>query len=88
MAGESARSFRIGMEALGKERDEGRIERAFGEQPAEHVGDAERDEKRVSHRGSAEHGRDQNVADEAEHAARDGDGADSGEAAVELHQAG
>ena len=61
LAGEGARSFRIGMEALGKKRDEGRIERALGEQPAEHVGDAESDEKRVRHRGSPEDGRDQNA---------------------------
>ena len=39
--------------------------------------------KNASATGEAPSGRDQNVADETEHAARDGDGADSGEAAVE-----
>ena len=87
LAGESARRLRIGVETLGKERDEGRVERALGEQPAEHVGNAEGHEKGIRHRRGAEHGRDQNVQDEAggRRAARDGHGADSGEAAVELH---
>ena len=76
------------MEALGKERDEGGIEGALGKQPAKQIGNAEGDEKGVGHGGGAEHGGDQNVADEAEHTASDGDGADGGEAADELHQAG
>ncbi len=37
--------------------------------------------------GGAEHGGDQHVADEAEHAADDGHAADGGEPAIELHGA-
>ncbi len=36
----------LGMQALGEERNEGRVESALGEQPAKHVGHAEGDEVR------------------------------------------
>ncbi len=86
LTGEGTRRLRpVGMQAPGKKRDEGRIEGAFGKQAAEHIGDAERDEKGVGHEGGAEHGGDQHVAHEAEHAAQDGHRADGGETAIELH---
>ena len=78
----------LAMQALGEERNEGRIERAFGEQPAKHVGHAEGDEVGVGRRRGAEHGGDQHVAREAEHAAQDRHGAYGGEAAIKPHQAG
>ena len=85
LTGEGARRLgSLAMQALGEERNEGRIERAFGEQPAKHVGHAEGDEVGVGHRRGAEHGGDQHVAREAEHAAQDGHGADGGEAAIKL----
>ncbi len=86
LAGKDPRGVRsVGVKALGEERDEGRIESAFGKQPAEHVGDAESDEEGVGHVRGAEHGGNQDVAREAEHTAYDGDRADGGKAAIELH---
>jgi len=57
------------MEALREKWNEGRVEGAFGEQAAEHVGHAECHEKGIGHVGSAEHRSDQHIADKAEHAA-------------------
>ena len=74
------------MKALGEERDEGRVEGAFGEQAAEQVGDAEGDEEGVGDGPGAKHRGDQHVADEAEHAAPDGHRADGGECAVKCHR--
>ncbi len=86
LAGEGAcRRKPVFMHAPREEGNEGRIEGPFGEQPAEHVGHAEGDEEGVGHEGGAEHGGDQHVAHEAEHAAQDGHRADGGEAAIELH---
>ncbi len=78
----------VAMQAFGEERDERRVERAFGKQPAEHVGNAERHKEGVGHERGAEHGGNQDVARETEHAAQDGHRADSGKPAIELHQAG
>ena len=89
LSGEDARGVgAVGVKALGEERDERRVESAFGKQPAEHVGNAERHEEGVGRVRGAEHGGNQHVARKAEHAAQDGHRADSGEAAIELHQAG
>ena len=77
----------VSVKALGEERNEGRIEGAFGEQAAKQVGHAEGDEEGVGHGSSAEHRGDQHVADEAEHAAPDGHGADGGESAIKCHPA-
>ena len=77
----------LAVKPLGEERDEGGVERPFGEQPAEQIGDAEGDEEGVGHGAGAEHGRDQNVPDEAEDAAEHGHRADGGECAVEGHRA-
>ncbi len=88
LAGERPRRVRaVGVKTLGEERDEGGIERAFGKQPAEHAGDAERDEEGVGDVGGAEHGGNQHIARETQHAAQDGHRADGGKAAIELHQA-
>ncbi len=89
LLGEGARrSFAfLAVKPLGEERDEGGVERPFGEQPAEQIGDAEGDEEGVGHGAGAEHGRDQNVPDEAEDAAEHGHRADGGECAVEGHRA-
>src|SRR5262245_32947645 len=75
------------MKAPGEQRNERRIERALGKQSAEHVGNAERDEKGVGHVRRAEHCGNQHVARKAEHASQDSHGADSGETAIELHPA-
>jgi len=75
----------IRLEALGKERHEGRIEGALGEQSAEQVRDSEGDDERIRDRARAEHRGDQDVADKAEDAAHHGESADRREGAVELH---
>ncbi len=81
------RLWSLGVQTLGEERDEGRVEGAFGEQAPEHVGHAEADEEGVGDGRGAEHGGDQHVADEAEHAAHDSHPADGGEPAIKLHGA-
>ena len=78
----------LGMQALGEERNERRVESALGEQPAKHIGHAEGDEVGVGRSGCAEHRGDQHVAREAEHAAQDRHRAYGGEAAIKPHQAG
>ncbi len=89
LAGENPRGFfSLFMQPLGEQRNEGRIERALGEQPAKHVGYAEGDEEGVGRGGCAEHRRDQHVAREAEHAAQDGHRAYGGKPAIKPHQAG
>ena len=77
LSGEGARRFEpVGVHAPGKERDEGRIEGAFGEQASKHVRHAEGDEEGIGHERGAEHRGNQHVAHETEHAAQDGHRAD------------
>ena len=56
----------------GEDRHEARVEGALGEQAAEEVRQLEGDEKGIGDRPRAQHGRHQDVADQAEHAARHG----------------
>ncbi len=58
-----------GLELFGKHRHEGHVERAFGKEPAEHVGQGEGDQERLGHRPGAKVGRDHDVAHKAQHAA-------------------
>ena len=60
----------------GKLRDEGGIEGAFPEQPAEQIGQLQRHEKCIGNRARAEHRRDHHVAHEAQDAASHGPAAD------------
>ncbi len=83
----SRRLWALGVQALGEQRNEGRVEGAFGKQAPEHIGHAEADEEGIGHGGGAEHGGDQHVADEAEHAAHDSHAADGQEPAIKLHGA-
>ena len=86
LTGEGTRGFGpVGVQASREERNEGRIEGALGEQAAKHIGHAVRHEEGVGHERGAEHGGDQHVAHEAEHAAQDGHRADRCETAIELH---
>ena len=71
----------------GEERHEGGAERAFGEEAAEQVGQAQRDEERVGHRPGAEERRGQHVADEAQDAAHHGIAADRRDRAQQSHAA-
>ena len=66
-------------------RDEGGSERSFGEEGAEHVGQAEGDEERVRREARADESRLERIADERQHAAGQGEPADRAEAAGELH---
>ena len=70
------------------ERHEGRVEGALGKQAAEQVREAEGDEEGVGDRPGAERGGDEDVADEAEDAARRGSAADGGEIPQERHAGG
>ena len=68
--GESAGGFAaFGFQLFGKQRDKSDVERPFGEQAAEQVGQFERDEKRVGDHARAQKIRDQQIADETQHAA-------------------
>ena len=60
--------------------DEGGVEGALAEQPAEQVGQLERDEEGIRHRPGAEPGGDQHVPREAEDAAGHGPAADGEDA--------
>ena len=77
----------LSVKALGEQRDESRFEGAFGKQPAKQVGNAESHEEGIGHRPRAKDRGDQNIADEAEHAAPDGHRPDGGEGAVKGHLA-
>ena len=80
-----AASRPFALESLGEQRHEGGIERALAEQAAKQVGKAEGDEEGVGNRAAAEDGSDEDVAQEAEYAAQQGQAADGCEGAVELH---
>ena len=69
-----AKALRVlaGLELLGKERHEGGVERPFGKEAAEHVGQREGHEEGLGHRARAHERRDQDVAKEAENAAHQG----------------
>ena len=69
---------------LGEHGDDGRRERALGQQPSQDVRDAVGDEERVGDGAGAEGEGDDRVAHEAEHAAREGGGADGAEGADDL----
>ncbi|MNZ54368.1 hypothetical protein D3C78_722670 [compost metagenome] len=61
---------------FGKNRHEGLGERAFGEDPAQQVGQLESHEEGVGGHAGAEHARHDGVPDEAEHSRHHGHGAD------------
>ena len=66
----------LALERAREQRHEGGVEGALGEQPAEEIGELEADEEAVGHRRGAEHARDHEVADEAQHARDQREGAD------------
>jgi len=67
----------------GEHRHEGRVERAFGKQPAEQVGEAKGGVEGIGHRTGAEYRRQQRVAHEAKDSGEQGEPADGEEIAVE-----
>ena len=75
----------LALQPLGEQGHERRVEGALAKQPAEQIGKAERHEEGVGHGTGAQHGSNQNIADEAEHAAEHGQAADGGEGAVKPH---
>src|SRR5690606_18639906 len=79
----------FGVAALGARRPqdghEGLRERAFGEQAAQQVGNAERHPESVGQRAGAECARDQDVADQAGNARQQREDADGGGRAEQTH---
>ena len=67
-------------------RDERRREGAFGEQGAEHVGQAESDEKSVGREARPDIARLERVADKREDAADEGQAADGSQRTGEVHR--
>ncbi len=49
LACKCTRGFRVVVKALGEERNERGVEGAFGKEPADHIGDAERNEEGIGH---------------------------------------
>ncbi len=68
-----------GLHLLGEHRHEGQVERAFGEEAAEHVGEREGDQESLCHRAGSEVSGHQDVAGEAEDAAEHRPSADAEE---------
>jgi len=66
------------LQGVGEGGDEGRGERSLREEIAEEVGDAEGDDEGVREGARAEEGREELLADEAEHAREHGRGGDEG----------
>ena len=85
--------FRVvaGFQLLGEDRHEGGVERPFGEEAAEHVGQREGDQIRLGHRAGAQERGDQDVAGEPHHAAGQrpaSDGQEARDQADRFHRAG
>ena len=86
LLGEASRRLRAFLfQAAREERHEGRVEGAFGEDPPEHVGKAEGDEKGVGRHAGAQHRGDQDVANKAEDAAAGGPAADGRHVTKQAH---
>src|SRR5690606_29904737 len=77
----------LGLQCPGKHGHEGGVERAFGKEPPEEIGEAERGLEGVGGRADAEHGGDQRVADKAEDAAHQRQPAHRERVAEEVHAA-
>ena len=77
----------LSFQPVGEQRHEGRVERPFGKQPPEQVGDAECHNEGISNQAGAQHIGDELIAHESQHAADGREPADGGEGAVEGHGA-
>ena len=70
LGGEAFGTF-LRLQPFGKHRHEGRVERAFGKEAAEHVGQAECRDKGVHHRARADQAKDQHLAHDTQNAAQE-----------------